>query len=126
MVRLFLLRASATYLFLLSVLYCVTSIPEGFVADTLVRIPTGYAHIQDLSVGDEVLVSTFNEYVASEAITKIISHEIETIIRVNVDGDIIDMAENQLFLFHYNSDAFLYRKYMKVCIFLVHHCAQYG
>jgi|GEM_PF-2466485 len=97
MVRFFLLRASATYLFLLSVLCCVTSIPEGFVADTLVRIPTGYAHIQDLSVGDKVLVSTFNEYVASEAITKIISHEIETIIRVNVDGDIIDMAENQLF-----------------------------
>lgn len=71
--------------------------PEGFVADTLVHIPTGYAHIQDLSVGDEVLVSTFNEYVASKAITKIISHEIETIIHVNVDDDIIDMAENQLF-----------------------------
>ena len=69
---------------------------EGFVAGTLVRIPTGYTCIQDLYATDEVLVYTFDDNVASGAITTITSHEVDTIVRLEVEGDTFELAHDQL------------------------------
>src|SRR5579863_9761375 len=102
MVRFF-WHVSTVYLALLSIVCCNTIVPEGFVADTLVRVPVGYAYIQNLCVGDEIFVCTwfskesyFNDGNASDAITHITSHEVESIIRIQVGGAILELAEDQL------------------------------
>ena len=82
---------------------CSTAIiPEGFVAETLVHIPNGYACIEDLNTGDEVfahkLLTQKNNcgHVTSASIAAIGCHEVDTIIQLTIDDEIIELAEDQL------------------------------
>ena len=93
----FSLRLCTVYLFLVSLFYCNIIVSEGFIADTLVRIPTGYACIQDLSVGDEVVVYNFAAGFVNEPIIQVARHEVESVIRLSVGSNHIEVAEDHMF-----------------------------
>jgi|GEM_PF-2588078 len=84
------------YALFLSLFLPTTVAGEGFAAGTLVRIPTGYMCIQDLCATDEILVCTFDDSIVSAEITHVTIHEVDTIVRLEVEGDIVELAEDQL------------------------------
>lgn len=75
-----------TQLCLLVFLYTTPLLADGFVAGTLVKIPTGYIPIEQLSVGDVVLCTDFSGEQIERRITSTISYDVERSIIITVDG----------------------------------------